>query len=317
MLDFRPLGRAVLFVLLGCTATYAATPPASTPPAPTASPSPDPAAEHAFARAKDVWRARTDLAYVRYGVLVRYEHSGHVFDNWWDAYYRSSDGALGLKQLHDIEEENHRLRGVPFSIFGLKIFDTNRDAEPIRLDDPRIDPASSFGVLNRFGVTVVARPTPAPKKGSIGDNTFPDFAVRPSGSPTPELREITRVEATTRDYDLHIVGPETIAGVATIHLKLEPVRDPKINRLRDLWLDAATYRTVQTRVQGILDGKPYDGIPWTVHYVLVDGRQYIQQIVADEPLSFGIDVKVPKFEIDFVDYHFPTDVPAFTFDRPF
>ena len=90
-----------------------------------------------------------------------------------------------------------------------------------------------------------------------------------------------------------------------------------INRLRDLWLDPATYQTVQTNVQGILSGKPYDGVLWTIRYVQVDGREYVQQIVADEPLHFGIDTTLPKFEFDFVDYHFPADVPKFTFDRPF
>lgn len=312
MLVFRTLGVAALLALASFSAAGGAPTPAAV-----ASPIPDPAAERAFARARDVWRARTDLPYVRYGALVRYEHNGHVFDNWWDVYYRAADGALGLTALHDVEEENHRLRGVPFSIFGVKIFDTNRDAEPIRLDEPRIDPASSFGVLTRFGVSVVPRPSVTPKAGSIGEGTFPDFTTRPTESPVPELREITRVEATSREYDIRLAGTETVAGASTLHLTLEPLHDPKLNRLRDLWLDPQTYRTVQARVQGILSGKPYDGIPWTVRYVLVDGREYIQQIVADRPLDFGIDTKVPKLEFDFVDYHFPTEVPKFTFDRPF
>jgi hypothetical protein len=74
---------------------------------------------------------------------------------------------------------------------------------------------------------------------------------------------------------------------------------------------------MQLRVAGILNGKPYDGIDWTVHYVELDGRNYLQQVVADSPLRFGFDTVIPKFEIDFVDYHFPTDVPKYTFDKPF
>jgi hypothetical protein len=300
------------FALLG-TPAAAPSQPAAPAPAPVpaalaaraATPAPNPEAERAFARARDVWRARTDVAYVRYGTLVRYLHDGHVFDNWWDVYYRSSDGALALSRLHDIAEENHRLGGVPFSIFGYKFFDTNRDAEPIRLDDPRIDPASSFGVLNRFGTTILPRAAPSARPRE------------PIASAAPEFREISRVEANTREYDIRIAGTESLAGAPALHLTLAPLRDPKLNRLRDLWLDPATFRTIQMRVQGLLGGKPYDGIAWTVHYVLVDGRQYIQQIVADEPLDFGVDTKIPKLEFDFVDYHFPADVPKFTFDRPF
>jgi len=294
---------------LQAPATLAATPVAS----PTALPSQDPEAERDFERARDWWRARTDVPYVRYGALVRYLHDGHVFDNWWDAKYRSRDGALSLMRLVDVDEDRHRLAGVPFSIFRIKIFDTNKDAEPIRLDDPRVDPASSFGVITRFGKPYVPHPQASVAFGALPDPRAPS----PSPEPTGDLREIGRIESSTRAYDVRLAATETIAGAPALHLTLVPLREPKLNRLRDLWLDPTTYRTVQARVQGILDGKPYDGIAWTIHYTVVEGRQYIQQIVADEPLKFGFETTIPKFEFDFVDFHFPADVPKFTFDRPF
>jgi hypothetical protein len=267
-------------------------------PAPAPSPTSDPQAEHLFAQARSVWRARTDVPYLRYGALVRYLHSGHVFDNWWDAYYRNSDGAISLTPLLDIDEQHKRLSGIPFSIFGIKIFDTNPDAEPIRLDEPRIAPSENFGVLGR-GESAAPAPTPEPNPVASDD-----------------IREI-RIQAAARDYRIQLAGTESMQGVDAIHLTLVPLRDPALNRLRDMWLDPVTYRTLQLNVQGILNGKPYDGILWTVRYTLVDGRQYLQQIIADEPLHFGFDTTLPKFEFDFVDYHFPADVPKFTFDRPF
>jgi len=54
-----------------------------------------------------------------------------------------------------------------------------------------------------------------------------------------------------------------------------------------------------------------------VRYIELNGQNYLQQIYADAPLHFGFDTTVPKFEFDFVDYHYPADVPKFTFDRPF
>jgi hypothetical protein len=282
---------------------------AARPATPSPTPSPDAAADRLFARARQVWRDRSDVTYVRYGALVRYLHDGHVFDNWWDAYFRTTDGSLSLRRIVDIDEEKHRLGGVPFSIFGFKIFDTNKDAEPIRLDEPRIDPGSSFGIVTREFA-----PPPPGGSPTVAPFSFP--SAEPSPDATP-LREISRIEATAREYRVTRAPDETIAGEPAIHLHLDPLRDPTINRLRDLWLDPATDRTIQLNVQGLLNGKPYDGVLWTVHYVLVDGRQYLQQIVADEPLRFGIDTTLPKFEFDFVDYHFPADVPQFTFDRPF
>ncbi len=118
-------------------------------PIPTPTPPPDAQGERIFAAARAAWARRQTVPFLRYGALVRYLHNGHVFDNWWDAYYRSDDGALSLEPLHDIDEEKRRLGGVPFSIFGFTIFDTNPDAEPIRLDDPRIAPVASFGILTR------------------------------------------------------------------------------------------------------------------------------------------------------------------------
>jgi len=274
-------------------------------PSPSPAPSSDPQAERLFSAARAAWRARTDVPYVRYGALIRYLHNGHVFDNWWDAYYRTSDGALSLMPLLDIDEQHHRLSGIPFSIFGLKIFDTNPDAEPIRLDEPRIDPSSNFGILARGELPTPSAPSPAPP------------AAAPSPQESGDLREISRIEASSRDYQVLMAGTDSMQGVDAIHLKLVPLRDPNINRLRDLWLDPASNRTLQLNVQGILNGKPYDGVLWTVRYVVVDGRQYLQQIIADSPVRFGIDTTIPKFEFDFVDYHFPQDVPKFTFDRPF
>jgi hypothetical protein len=268
--------------------------------APQASPTPNPAADALFVRARLYWRERKDVPYLRYGALVRYLHSGHVFDNWWDAYERTSDKTIGLMPLLDPVENNRRLGGVPFSIFGFKIFDTNPDADPIRIDEPRIDPTSSFGVASRDGGVTVSQPTPVPV-----------------ASGPLEFRELASVDASARDYRIDIVGTDTLDGIVATHLALVPLGDPTVYRIRDLWLDPATGRPIQMIVQGILNGKPYDGVKWTVRYTLVDGREYLQQLIADEPLHFGFDTVVPKFEFDFVDFHFPETVPQFTFDRPF
>ncbi len=278
-------------VLLGATPV--------TGPDPTPTATPDPVAAKAFAAARQEWELEPRVPFLRYGALIRYLHNGnHLVDTWWDASYRSSDGALVLTQMHDAEAENRRLRGVPFSIFGVKIFDTNPDAEPIRVDEPRIAPVSNFGITGRGG------PAPSPAPGTT---------ATPLPSPV-DLREIGRVEANARNYRIDVVGTETIANAPALHLRLTPVRDPEINRLRDLWLDPATDRTIQLDVQGILNGKPYDGIRWTVHYVVLDGRNYVQQIVADEPLKYGLDTTIPKFEMDFVDYQFPASIPSQIFD---
>ena len=245
-------------------------------PVPTLTPPPDPQAERLYARAKEWWRQRKDVPYAIYGMLIRYKHSGHIFDNWWDAAYRSQDGALRLHHIAVPEDDAKRLRGFPIEIFGFKIGDTNPDAEPIRLEEPFIEPTSDLGVLARYASRVFV---------SSEATENPLLIPEPAGTP---LREVGRVEVATRDYDVRIVGDESLRYGESIHLKLTPLRDPRVY--------------------------PYDGVRWTVHYVPLDGRWYLQQLRGDN-LRFGLNVAIQAMEIDFVDYHFPSDVPQHTFDK--
>ncbi len=262
---------------------------------PAAQGTPDAQAERYYRLARDAWRARTDVPYIHYGALIRYEHNKHVFDNWWDAYFRTKDGEFGLERLTDPDEDRRRLAGVPFSIFGITFFDTNKNSEPISIDDPRIEPTYSFGLQPNFA--------PVQQGG---------LAPEPSADPG-SLRQIAIVASGNRVYDVRYVGTSAIGAVDAIHLTFTPLRDPKVNRIRELWIDPVTYRTMQIRVQGILDGKPYDGVSWIAHYVLLGDRNYLQQVVADAPLRFGVGTIIPRMEFDFFDYHFPETVPPYTF----
>jgi hypothetical protein len=271
-------------------------------PVPTPTLPPDPVADKLFASAKDWWRDRADLPYLEYGALVRYKRNKYVFDNWWEATFRTKDGALHLERLMILEDEAKRLRGFPITIFGFTIGDTNPQAEPIRAEVPFIEPTSNFGLLNRYQshVYVSSEPTENP-------------LLLPEPSATP-LRQIGRVEASTRDYDVRLLGEESLRYGDAYHLKLTPLREPKLFRLRDLWIDKATGATVQLTVDGIYNGKPYDGVRWTAYYVPLGGRWYVQQLRGDN-LHFGLDINIDAMEIDFVDYHFPTDVPHERFER--
>jgi hypothetical protein len=67
-------------------------------------------------------------------------------------------------------------------------------------------------------------------------------------------------------------------------------------------------------VAGILDTRPYDTVKWTVEFVPLDGRMYIQQVHTDADMHFGIE-KIEHMQFDFVDYRFPTDLPKETFEQ--
>ena len=265
---------------------------------------PDPEAERLLGAAREWWRNRTDVPYVNYGALIRYRRGSHVFDNWWNATLRTKDRALRLERIPIPADEAKRLRGFPITIFGFKVADTNADAEPIRVEEPQIDPLSDFGVLSRYRskVNVNSEATPNPLA-----------EVEPGPSATP-LREIGEVRSNTRDYDVRLVGEETLRYGDAYHLRLTPLRDPAVFRLRDLWIAKDDYATMQMTIAGIFHGKPYDSVRWTISYVPIESHWYVQQVRAAN-LHFGLNVEIEAMEFDFVDFHFPKDVPQFTFDR--
>jgi hypothetical protein len=273
-------------------------------PSPSPMPSPDPEADRIFGAARGWWQARTDLPYLSYGALIRYKHGPHVWDNWWNATLRTKDHALKLDRIAIPADEAKRLKGFPITIFGFKIADTNSDAEPIRVELPQLDPTSDFGVLARYrsDINVNSEATP---------NPLNEPEPKPSATP---LKEIGSVQAYTRDYDVRLLGEETLRYGDAYHLKLTPLRDPQVFRLRDLWVGKTDYATQQMVIAGIFHGRPYDSVPWTVIYVPIESRWYVQQIRAAN-LHFGLDINIDAMEFDFVDYHFPADVPQFTFDR--
>ncbi len=98
-----------------------------------------------------------------------------------------------------------------------------------------------------------------------------------------------------------------------LHLALAPLRDPHLNRLRDVWVAKDTYLLLRERVAGIFDVGPYDTVTWNVQYVPVDGRMYIQQLQTEQDMHVGIE-RIRHMQLDFVDYRFPKDVPDYVFE---
>jgi hypothetical protein len=255
--------------------------------------------ETLFRHAKEAWRSRIEAPYVKYGVRTSYEEAGRVSDAWFEVTYRASDGSIAVTRIL-LPGDEARLRGFELSIFGLVIFDTNPSAEvQAVLRDPAIDPGFTFGMMPR---------------------SYRSPATAASDDPTPnpeipgELREIGRVIAINREYRVTLAGIDSLRYGDAYHLVMTPLRDPVHERLRDLWVATDTYALMQLRVAGILDVRPYDSANWTVTYVPIGGRMYIQQVRTEDPLRFG-QRKVQHFQLDFVDYKFPSHLPPRTFER--
>ena len=291
----------------------------------------EPSAESIFAHAKNAWRTRQEAPFIAFNMRERYEWRGRMHDNWWQVAYRDRDRALALRRTIVATDEAKRLRGSPITI-NFKVhkgnvhadsFDTNPDADAFPILEPQIEPNASFGLVRREPkAALVGNATPLASAGPFAAAPVP--SPSPTATPTAApsalatekpLRELARIEAVARDYAIVLAGTETIRGVAVYHLALTPLRNPHVYRLRDLWVDTATFGTVQLTIQGIFDGKPYDDARWTVAYTAIDGRYYVQQIHTDDTLRFGLDRAVTGLTFDFVGYEFPSTLPIMTFQR--
>lgn len=282
--------------------------------------------EQIFAAAKRAWSNRVNPPYVSYALLERYTWRDRVHENWWQCSYRDRDRRLALVRLIVPQQETERLKGVSV-LLKLRThageangdrLDTNPDADAFPILDPMIEPISSFGMLHGPETAALVGGAPAPRSARAASPAPEPGSPNPSGEtlqPAAPLRELARVEVVARDYRIALAGIEQIHGTAAYHLTLVPLRDPRIHRLRDLWIATDTFETLQLALDGLFEGKPYEDARWIVSYVDVGGRRWIGQVRTVDTLRFGADRFVSGLEFDFVQYEFPRAIPDYTFEH--
>lgn len=128
---------------------------------------------------------------------------------------------------------------------------------------PQLTPAYSFGL--------------APDRPSSN---------APNVSQLPAFKTIAAVTATRRDYDIRYAGLEIIDGAACYHLHLAPRRNPARFRLRDLWIDDASFVTHQAEVQGNFTAGPGPALPWLIRFSVADDLMYLSSETALAPVNY-------------------------------
>jgi hypothetical protein len=116
---------------------------------------------------------------------------------------------------------------------------------------------------------------------------------------TSELPIIATVSATKREYRITFAGTATIDGVATYHLLLTPVRKPKENRLRELWIGTDDYLPRKAVTAGDFTIAPLVDVPWTVNFTILDGAPFISRETAGSTLYLQHHRIVRDAEISF------------------
>jgi hypothetical protein len=239
----------------------------------------------AFRSAREAWSLSAYPPYATYETVVRYRSGDRAIERGWATF------------------EDLRRRTVHADGFS----DRDRAAPHV----PAGTNVGAYGSLSWNGKGLVLGPkAPAPGKmppkgvivnrerdvDAIGPVSFAidqDFGVALNAPPIVALRSagdaasarslphIGGTRTVTSDYDVsRAAGEMSSDGVAVVHLMLHPKRAPYRYRLRELWIDAATNRTLRAIVQGIGDRPPFDAVPWRIDFRAVDGGNYVERETA-------------------------------------
>jgi hypothetical protein len=254
----------------------------------------DPSAYQIFERARRVLQAQS------YPDPLFYRTTVHVSEGSKDEqeHFNAEAFSRGDVRVEGISDEEqaapHESSGVNFRLSfsigwntgaggqtGAASEDVHRkEASPDYLGLPLISPSYSFGLTSE-----------------AAENPMQDSVD------TAHLHTIATVTAVNQVYNVSLLGTETIGGLYTYHLRLQPTSNPNHHRLRDLWVDVYTYQVVQLKTQGNFTDSPMSNVPWLVTFQSVDGISYIRDETALQPLIFPHDRTFTAARISFDDIH--------------
>jgi hypothetical protein len=141
--------------------------------------------------------------------------------------------------------------------------------------------------------------------------------VRPEPTATSDIKTLGHIRTVGRDYDATLLDTEPYFNRFVYHLKLTPLGDPRVYRLREAWVDTQAYIIWKLRVDGIFDTGPSSKVPWDVYYTLFQGHWFIALETTTETVRTGGFLEgTPEtvwngISYRFSDFSFPDNVMDF------
>jgi hypothetical protein len=257
-------------------ATVAAAPPSTDP-------------YEIFAQARRYWETQKYPGLLEYTVVVRVLEGGKERA----LHYRSAyDGYTGTVAFDPVSAEEAAHPHAPPKGFGFSFFfwRVTKPEPPVDyLGVPELAPNYGFGIGETPLALVPRTPTPAELVRQIREQFHdpdPRATATPTPEPTPGLHEIAAVFAKNRTYDVALVGTDRIDGAPAYHLALHPLREPHRYRLRDLWIDVATFAPRKLIEALNFTNGPGTAVPWSVTFEERDGALYIDRETALAPMQY-------------------------------
>jgi hypothetical protein len=239
------------------------------------SPAPPLTGEQVLARAKAVFRSHARPPFVAYTLSRRDRHN----------------------DLPDFENS-----------YTLKIWCRTADRSALTR---RAWKGKAYGSLQNITVAFDEVVDPGPPTADIFERAL--YGPKPASEATPQPDEsplpVIGAVSVNTDYDYRVTGLRR-DGTAW-HLVLQPKRDPKRNRIDDLWVDATTFELVRMRVRDHLyfgfGGQSIDD-EFDARFTLREGLPLLATIHGQ--------TRYAQFETDYAysDVTFPASLPDWYFD---
>ena len=256
-----------------------------------------PDAYQLLAHARAVWLSQQYPPWISYTIAVSVNDGGVIKTLHYKAFYDSLHANVDVNAV-SVEEhaDPHVPAGVNLSVRPKRNFKTifvkpvGRPEDAVDfLGIPRLAPNYSFGVAPHS--TAIADQSDAEQRAALVreireqyNDPMPSQKAQVLERDEP-LKEIANVTTANRSYVVSFNGVENLNGRDTYHLSLRPARSSAKLRLREIWIDTATFTTSQLVTQGNFNR--FGSVPWTITFQSVDGSQYIAAETANAPVSLG------------------------------
>lgn len=218
----------------------------------------DARAEAIFERARAAFAARTYPSTIKYRIRI----SGLRGELWagrtYDAFERWPEARVYARSISE-EEAADPVKPPPFCFFGLGAPKRAGLELPGLLGFPKLAVTYAFGLAR----------TPTASGPSEND---------------PAFKTIASVRAVARTYDVRLVGEDDVDGSRCFHLALAPLGNPGTYRVRDLWVDEASYQTRRLVTDGNFTGRETGAGRWIVSYVQLRDAWYLASETSERPV---------------------------------
>ncbi len=221
-----------------------------------------------FAAARKAWGDGAYPRWAAYATVVQFRKDGRLVRRTWDT---SEDLRHGVVFSRKFSREDASNPYVPHGINVNLPFLGNLN--PVPLPDPIGHVA--FAIDQDDGLAPSGRHITLARS---------DRDLDAAQSTLPVIGRTGTVE---RDYEVTLLETLHDAAGTEYHLGLKALRDPAHHRLRELYVDGATFLPEEAVVDGIGSRPPLTKVRWRVEYRQVEGATYIARESALGDLDYG------------------------------